>query len=110
MKSLVIILTVLILAAAVGSCTYKGEDHMTDDDKIECGGIVDNSFSAPKKIESKDLTALDTEFFYTERYGNREDVLLNIKIERDEDNDLILSEDRYYDVRLKLSPMSWLRG
>lgn len=48
-------------------------------------GVTDRSYSAPKKIESEDLIALNTEFFYTERYGNHENVSLRIKPERRED-------------------------
>lgn len=65
---------------------------------ILCGGRVDRGFDAPKVIQSKDLTALDTEFFYTEKYGDRGYACLRIKLERDEKNELILSEENRYNV------------
>ncbi len=54
MNPLAKILTVLIPAAAVSSCAYKGEDHMMNN-KIEWGGVTGRSYSAPNKIESEDF-------------------------------------------------------
>ena len=75
---------------------------MKTDPDILCGGRVDRGFDAPKVIQSKDLTALDTEFFYTEKYGDRGYACLRIKLERDEKNELILSEENRYNVSTKV--------
>lgn len=103
MKNLIKLLALLILISALGACRNSGGDNnMETDPDIMCGGVVDRSYDAPKVIESKDLTAIDTEFFYTENYGNRHDALLKIKLARNEKGELILSEENRYNVSAKV--------
>lgn len=71
--------------------------------KVIDGGIVDMSYDAPKVIESKDLTSLETELFYAGKYLNGGGYdCLRIKLERNEMDELILSETYSYNVTIKV--------
>lgn len=97
MKGFIKISTIIILIFALNACSHNGENTVETD-----SGTVDKSFDAQKVIESKDLTALETEFFYTKKNGNHDYACLRFKLERDEKNELILSEEYSYGVSIKV--------
>lgn len=102
MKRLIKFLAFVILTSALSACTYNGGDSMNTNEQVVCGGTIDNSFDAPKVIQSKDLSSINTDFFYTEKYGKHDYAYLHIKLERNEKNELILSEENRYKVSIKV--------
>lgn len=102
MKHFIKFIAVIILILLLNACDNKGGKTMTTDPDIMCGGTVDRSFDAPKVIKSKDLTAIDTQFFYKEKYGNRNYIRMHIKLEKNEQNQLVLSEKGFFDVSVKV--------
>lgn len=93
--SLIVIILILVRKAYI--------NHGKPKPDVVCGGIVDSSFDAPKVITSKDLTAIDTEFFYTEADENRQYACLHITLRQNEKKELILSEEKRYGVNVKVS-------
>ncbi len=102
MKILIKVLAVIFLVLALNACTKKGGHNMGTDPNIGTGGTVDRSFDAPKEIKSKDLTAMDSEFFYTIQYKPFDCARMHIKLVRNEKNELILSEEDCYNVSVKV--------
>lgn len=100
MKRLPKILVTAILLLALG--TYdNGSKAMIVKEPV-CGGTIDNSFPAPKVIISKDLVSINTYFAYKERYDPFDYGHLDIRLERNENNELILSENNRYHVSVKV--------
>lgn len=93
-----VIWVILIVVISIVSLTifniYKRESKQGYD--VVEGGIVDNSYDAPKTIESKELSSVETEVFYSGKKENGELAdeygYVEFKLKRDGDNNLILSE------------------
>lgn len=101
MQLLIKILTFIFLIETLNGCDFYGGDVMKND-QVVCGGIVDKSYDAPKFIQSKNLSSVDTEFVYTEKFGIHDHARLNITLRRNEQNELILSEQSRYKVSVKV--------
>lgn len=102
-KSIKLLALIVFIVFALSACTDNGGDNMNNDPDIMCGGTVDRSYDAPKVIESKELTSIETEFFYGENYINAGGCdCLRIKLERNEKNELFLSESYRYGVSTKV--------
>jgi hypothetical protein len=95
-------LIIIILISALSACTGKGGNDIKRDEEIQCGGTVERSFDAPKVINSKDLTSMEAEFFYITDDENYDYDCLRIKLERNEKNELILSEEYSYGTSIKV--------
>ncbi len=104
MKSSIRLLAFIILIAFVlSACTDNRGNNINPTPDVESGGKTDSSVDAPKAVESKDLTSMETEFFYAGKDINRSDGdRLRIKLERNEHNELILSEAYRYGVSTKV--------
>ena len=104
-RKIIIAMALLVPLAActnLSERTKNGRGSERTDSKLETGGKVDNSYNAPTEIQSKQLTAMETEFWYIPENGKSEGMRLHLKLERNKDKELILSETNFYRLNVKV--------
>lgn len=81
--------SLFILAA----CDFAGQEYATAD-----GGKVDNSFKAPKKIESRNIDYFKTHFYLVDTFNDANSGSYSFLIEKNEGGEYVLSENSHFNI------------
>lgn len=90
MNILSIFFAILVFVVSLFGFHFPQKPPVIDDPPV-CGGITDQTDpSAPKVIESKELTLFSTAFYLTDRYDSSRDGFYSYKLSSNEQGQLVL--------------------